>query len=255
MLEGGVKVKTNLIVLSLVAVLIASTASTQVVVPPPTPIKKPTTIVPAKIETKGGKLVVVDASRAKGDVLFDWDHALDSAMVDGKKLFISVPKADEPRTYSVTVISWDDRTRDVVKIEAAGDRTPVVDPPTNDPVLQRLDKIEKRLSALEQAKPPGPEVTTIVRHFTFVGAEETPSARAVANDAKLREMLKSAKVDVHVVSKSELKSQSAGFIRTVESGGGPPMLVLQDEDGRIINHEGITTVSAAMELASKHIRR
>jgi hypothetical protein len=141
-------------------------ASPQIVEPkaqPVAPPKKATAIVPATITAKSGELVTIDASKAKGDVLFDFDdktfdakHAIQS----GKSLILSMPKSDAAKTYHVTVISWDDKTRDRVSINVAGDKVVPAPTPVDplQPILDHLSKIDARLALLEQIKPIPPPV-------------------------------------------------------------------------------------------------
>jgi hypothetical protein len=133
------------------------------VVEPKQPPKK-VVIVPPTLTAKGGELLVIDASKATGDVQFAYDQKTftpKQAIVCGKTLILSIPKCDDAKTHSVTVISFADKSVDYVAINVPGEK--VTPPPTpidsNKVILDRLDKIESRLAALEQIKPiPPPPV-------------------------------------------------------------------------------------------------
>jgi len=240
---------------------------------PAAPTKK-SVLVPPTIQAVGGDLVIIDAKGAKGDVKFVYDKTIFSdkrGIVDGKKLFLAMPKYDEPKSYSVTVISWDDKTDDIVTINVAGGIVPDIKPipkptPVPSDVIAQLraemadgfTKIGARLTALEQNQPtppPMPTPTAIAKHLTFVAAELTAEAKVVNNDAGLRDMLKNAGIKIHVVPKSGISKQSPGFIEAVTKANNLPCVIIQDENGIVIGHGPMVSVSAVADLAAKFIKR
>lgn len=131
------------------------------------PLAKKTPIVPTVVQAKGGKLFAIDASKASGMVLFRFDKkSFPDAIEDGKKLYLVAPKLDEAASYTVTVISFEDKSVDDVVVSVPGDKvTPPVKPPTPvdlTAILHRMDKIESRLTALEQIKPIPPPIDPFI---------------------------------------------------------------------------------------------
>ncbi len=90
--------------------------------------------------------------------------------------------------------------------------------------------------------PPPPPVAA--KHLTFVGVDAATAS--VANDTGLREWLKAAGVKVYVVSSPSLLP--ANFRAAVEKAGGPPAVVVQGADGKVLNQAKISTVAAVKEL-------
>lgn len=198
--------------MSFVAVLLfASITSSQIVDPKDHP-KKASSIVPAALKASGGQLVVIDAKSAKGDVSFRWDKVVfeNRATVDGKKLFLSVPESDDERTYSVEMISWDDRLTETTNIVVQGKKIPVPVPPDLTPsdLSKRLDKIdaaiaaiETRLLYLEKIKPnPPPEPKPAVAPIAIDGlsvlimeetAKRTPEIAMIIFSDRVRSYLNS----------------------------------------------------------------
>lgn len=217
----------------------------------------------APLAVKANDHIIIDASGAKGDVEFHFDKTAfpkERATREWKKLILSTSVNGK---YTVIVISFDDKTSEAIAVTVTGGidapSNPPPDPPTGDVESLRSEMrasfaaLIARVSALEGAKPPPP--TTLLKHFTFVGAEATPTATAINNNASLRATLKAAGVAVHVVSASNLQSQSAGFVKAVNDNGGVPIVVMQGEDGAVIGTAAMSNIQVVTDAANKFLKR
>ncbi len=139
------------------------------------PPKKPpvVTTIKAKVlpaSPKPGDQLVVDASASAGNVHFDHDFHAGSFLIDGKKLYASVPAAlKDTKVYSVRITYWKEETTEKIDVKVIGTDTPVDPPPPLDGTIASLTKafnefaatqtkfnasLDARLKALEGAKPP-----------------------------------------------------------------------------------------------------
>lgn len=103
----------------------------------------------------------------------------------------------------------------------------------------KLTDIEKRLKALEDARPP-PIPTLKVAHVTFIGPEKTMASLTTANDLALRTWLKDKGVKVHVFKSGDAGIKAGGFVEAVTTAGGEPCAVLQDAKGNVITSISLT---------------
>lgn len=236
--------------------------SAQVVEPEPKPPIKFKAVAPAS--AKAGDHILIDASSAKGDVFFFFDEVAfpaKRATLIGKLLILSTPTNG---TYTVHVASLDDKSKEKITFTVTSGVdspvTPPLDPaPPTDPlevlrqlIITKFAQLDARIAALEGAKPPP---VSPLKHFTFVGPEATPTATAINNNASLRSMLKAAGVAVHVVSASNLHTQSAGFAKVVNDNGGVPIVVMQDEDGAVIGVAAMSNIQVVTDAVNKFIKR
>jgi hypothetical protein len=244
--------------MSFVAVLLfASITSSQIVDPKEQP-KKASSIVPAALKAVGGQLVVIDAKSAKGDVSFRWDKVVfeNRATVDGKKLFLSIPEYDDERTYSVEMISWDDRLTETTNIVVQGKKIPIPVPPEPNPsdLSKRLDKIdasiasiETRLIYLEKIKPnpppepkPGPSVIDPPLDVVVIweSADSSPVIAKVLKDLYFWKSLEPIGVRWFQYDKdSTVGSQKVvdmyGY-RTYMEKTGLPCIMYMDKSGHVL---------------------
>ena len=91
--------------------------------------------------------------------------------------------------------------------------------------------------------------------MTFVGGESTAVSKTVVNDAGLRTSLKSDGVSVHTLRKDDPFIESKGLTTAVEKAGGPPCVILQDENGSVIGTGPMKSAAEVQDLASKFIRK
>jgi hypothetical protein len=145
------------------------------------PIVKPkvvTPLVPLTMTAKGGELLVIDASKASAAVLFDFDATVfdaKHATIDGKKLYLAIPRNDSTQTYAITVIADMPLSKDRVTITVPGDVTPTPPDPPVDPLAKLKSDVaailasqtsmqatvaqnSKDIAALQQIKPIPPPV-------------------------------------------------------------------------------------------------
>ena len=164
----------------LIAALLLPSPQPVPVNPKPEPIPpKVVRIVPEKINGKPGKLLVIDAKNAKGDVTWKYDSRVfdkESAEIDGKKLRLVLPPiGDTEQTITIILVSWDDKAYEEVTITIAGTDGPTP-PDSTDPigklnakmdalakaVADAFAKTDKRLTALENIKPIPPPADSFV---------------------------------------------------------------------------------------------
>lgn len=117
----------------------------------PEPEKKqpaPTTrITPEKLSGKPGKLLVIDAKAASGDVIWDFDEKMfdvDSAEVDGKKLRLVMPAmGPQAQVFVVVMFSKDPFVKERVYITLPGTDEPGPVDPTQTPIQQLMKMVKQ----------------------------------------------------------------------------------------------------------------
>ncbi len=178
------------IALATIVMLVAIPLSLAQVEPP----KKPpiATTIKAKVlpaSPKPGDQLVVDASASAGNVHFDHDFHAGSFLIDGKKLYASVPAAlKDTKVYSVRITYWKEETTEKIDVKVIGTDTPVDPPPPLDGTIASLTKafnefaatqtkfnasLDARLKALEGAKPPPVPVPVPVPVDAFQAAVQS----------------------------------------------------------------------------------
>jgi hypothetical protein len=118
----------------------------------PEPKKQPAPsgrITPEKLTGKAGKLLVVDASKATGDVIWDWPETAfdaDASLVDGKRLILSMPPATkDTQIFTVTLFSKDPFVKERIVIVLPGSDDPT---PPDDPLGTPISKLSAKVDAL-----------------------------------------------------------------------------------------------------------
>ncbi len=138
---------------------------------PPTPIVVPK-VAPAKVSPlhpKGGELLVIttDAAEPYWDV--EGVFAVNTFHIHGKALVVAIPKTEDDKTYLIRCIYAVDGkiTVEKVTVKVPGTNAPVpVDPPLDgslasltaavNALTKTVNGMDKRITALEQNKPPVP---------------------------------------------------------------------------------------------------
>jgi hypothetical protein len=95
--------------------------------------------------------------------------------------------------------------------------------------------------------PDPPAKTGKPAHITFIFdyAQPTPAQASVRTDAVFRKSLEGMKIAYHEMSvKSELLNKPGGLQPAVRELGGPPVFVVQDENGNIIYKEKFKDVKS-----------
>ena len=229
--------------------------------PLPKPMPKPT--VPKDIAAKAGDLIVIPVD-AKGDVFFSWDENVFSAkraIQDGKKLYLTTPY-NSKTVVNVVMLEEKTQSRIIVTVTDGIDPPivpPVVTPPDSDvasslkALTKAVNDLQKRVAALESAKPP--PVGAIAKHVTFIGAEVNQTSLAIDNDATLRMMLKGAGITVHVLKKDDPLIVSKGLATAVAKAGGAPCVIIQDETGNVIGQGQMASLQQVTDLCAQFIKR
>lgn len=238
-------------------------------------------IVPATVQVKGCALFVIDASKATGAVLFRYDKkAFGSAIEDGKKLYLVAPKVDEASSYTVTVISFDDKSVDDVVVTVSGDKGPTpVKPPVDQmkAILDRLDKLEKgvgnisanqstivasqtamiaRLVALEQVKPQPPPTDPFQAAVQVAYEKDGKNADAISKLTSLYKLSGPTVNDPTLTTKKAIhdKMHAAAQLLIADALPNVRRLFGDDDNAVIGKADGPADATARALIASQFLK-
>jgi len=191
----------------LIAVLFMFAASASAQPMPPTPPKVVTPKAKMTPATpKAGDLLVIDASSAAGNVKFYHQFPTGTFVVDGKKLVVAVPQAAKnTKLWSIQIVYFREESDEQLSVKILGTDAPTPTPPDGTlasltvavnaltkqvtAMQATLSSIDKRVTALEGAKPP-PVIVPPDAFTAALQAAYVADGKDAANLAKLISLYK-----------------------------------------------------------------